>query len=134
MFKTCVLLAAILAASPAVAQTCPELPGAISVESERYVVAYRTRPDRIAVGRHFTMDIVVCPRTSGGSAPESLRVDAHMPEHKHGMNYRVTVTPAEGARYLAEGFLFHMPGRWELVFELRADGRTDRAMRSIVLE
>jgi hypothetical protein len=30
--------------------------------------------------------------------------------------------------------MFHMPGRWELVFEVRADGTTDRLTRSITIE
>ena len=75
------------------------------------------------------------PYGQGGQpAPESLRVDAYMPEHKHGMNYRTTVKPAEGGRYQAEGFMFHMPGRWDFIFEVRSGGKTDRVTRSIVLE
>jgi len=132
--KTCAFLSAILAASAAAAQPCPDLADAVKVESERYVIAYRTRPDRIAVGQHFTLDVVVCPRGGSAAPAADLRVDAHMPEHRHGMNYRTTVKPVDAGRYIAEGFMFHMPGRWEFIFDVRADGRTDRLTRSVTLE
>ncbi len=43
-------------------------------------------------------------------------------QHKHGMNYRPSVKALGQGLYRAEGLMFHMPGRWELVFELR-DGQ-----------
>lgn len=131
--RICMALVATLAATPAAAQTCADLSGAAQVESERYVLAYRTKPDKIAVGQHFSMDLIVCAK-GGQPAPENLRVDAHMPEHRHGMNYRTTVKGADGGRFLAEGFMFHMPGRWEFVFEVRSGGKTDRVTRSVTLE
>ena len=133
MRGTCAFLTALLATAVARGQTCPELAGATRVESDRYVVAYRTRPDRIAVGRHFAMDVVVCAR-SAGTAAGDLRVDAHMPEHRHGMNYRTSAKSVDGSRYVVEGFLFHMRGRWEFIFDVRADGKTDRLTRSVILD
>ena len=97
------------------------------------MLAYRTRPDRISVGQHFVMDVVVCARSTRTAAGE-LRVDAHMPEHRHGMNYRTSAKSADGSRYVVEGFLFHMPGRWEFLFEVRADGRADRLTSSVILD
>jgi len=70
----------------------------------------------------------VCP------APDSVRVDATMPEHRHGMNYRPTVTATGEGRYKAEGLMFHMAGRWELMFEVRSGGKTERIVQSIRLE
>ena len=101
------------------------------LESPRYALSYRAEP--IAVGRLFALEFSVCPKT-GARFPENVRVDASMPEHKHGMNYRPTVTVRAAGGYRAEGMMFHMPGRWELVFELRAAGRTERLAKSIVLE
>jgi hypothetical protein len=131
----CSSVAQILAASAvAAAQACPDLAGAMRIESERYAIAYRTRPEKIAVGQHFAMDVVVCPR-GGRTAPAGdLRVDAHMPEHRHGMNYRTSAKSVGDARYVVEGFMFHMPGRWEFIFDVRADGRTDRVTRSVTLD
>ena len=108
-----------LAAGAVAAQTCGEtLPGdRHTVENSHYVLAYATTPDPIAVGQHFVVDFAVCPR-GNASAPQAVRIDANMPEHRHGMNYRPGVTVARPGTYHAEGLLFHMPGRWEFVFEL----------------
>lgn len=117
---------ALLSVSPA-ALAC-ELPGgaAQTLKSNTYTVLYRAAP--LKVGEHFTVDFVVCP------APEAVRVDAWMPEHRHGMNYRPEVRAQGGGRYRAEGLMLHMAGRWELVFEVRSAGRTERLAQSLRLE
>ena len=119
---------------PALAQQCgADLKGAQQAESARYIVAWRTQPGKIAVGRNFTMDLVVCPK--GGNPPaDSVQVDAQMPEHGHGMNYKAAVKPAGGGRFRAEGMMFHMPGRWELAFDVKGGGKTDKLTHSLVLE
>jgi cytochrome c peroxidase len=60
------------------------------------------------------MEIAACAKT--GPAPKSLKVDAHMPEHRHGMNYAPKVTTLAAGRWRAEGLMLHMPGKWEFVF------------------
>jgi len=57
-----------------------------------------------------------------------------MPEHRHGMNYRPTVATSGEGRYRAEGLLFHMPGRWQLLFDVERGGRTERLAADILLE
>ena len=57
-----------------------------------------------------------------------------MPAHGHGMNYQALVTPQSPGRYRAEGLLLHMPGRWDLLFEVRGGGKTDRLTHSISVE
>jgi len=118
------LLLALLA--PA-AQAC-ELPGgaAQSLESSAYTILYRT--PALRVGEHFAVEFAVCP------TPEQVRVDAWMPDHRHGMNYKPTVAAQGGGRYRADGLMFHMAGRWEFVFELRSGGRTERLAHSVRLE
>jgi hypothetical protein len=108
-------LAAVLAA-PAAA--C-ELPAGKRLESARIALSYRTAPAKIAVGEHFEVHFATCPNVRG-----PIRVDAHMPEHRHGMNYRPSIAPAAGG-YRSEGWLFHMPGRWEFVFEVGGERLTD---------
>jgi len=122
------LLAAWLAAAATASGAC-ELPGggAQRIESLRHVVLYRAQPAP-RIGEHFALEFAVCP------APEGVRVDATMPEHRHGMNYRPTVSAQGGGLYRAEGLMFHMAGRWELVFELRAGGATERLAQSLKLE
>ena len=86
----------------------------------------------IAVNKHFGLDITACPKT-GAAGPVQLRVDARMPAHQHGMNYKPTVSANGANRYKAEGLMFHMPGRWELVFELQAGGRSDKLAGTVDL-
>ena len=124
-------LIALVAAVPAFACT-PAFKGAATTESVHYTLAWRTQPAAIPVGGHFSVDLVVCPK-AGAPLPQSLRVDAQMPEHRHGMNYTATVKDEGAGRYRAEGLMFHMPGRWELLFELR--GReTERLVAEVMLK
>ena len=133
IFRNILLLLSIAAAAPAAAQECDALKGARKVESSRYVLAYRTQPAKLAVGQHFVVEMAVCPK-SGEGAPEAVRVDGFMPEHNHGMNYKAVVKAGEGGRYLADGMMFHMPGRWDFIFEVRGGGKTDRMTHSVVLQ
>lgn len=82
-----------------------------------YTVAFAPQPATIAVGQHFRVDAVVCSEP-GLPAVTALKVDADMPAHRHGMNYRATVKSIGAQRWQAEGLMFHMPGRWRLLFEL----------------
>ena len=109
-------------------------PGARRVGDAGTVLAYRTVPQPVVVGRHFRLEIALCP-AAGAAPPAELRVDAHMPEHRHGMNYRPSVGRRAPGRYRAEGLLFHMPGRWELVFELRAaSGTVQRLSETLTID
>ena len=93
------------------AQACTPAIDGPRLESKSYVLAYRASPE---VGKHFSVEVAACARN--GPPPRALKIDAHMPEHRHGMNYKPTVKPAGPGRWHAEGLLFHMPGKWELVF------------------
>lgn len=104
------------------------------LESPTTVLVYRTRPEAIEIGRHFAVDAIVCARSGAAGPVTGLRVDAQMPEHRHGMNYRPRVSPAGDGRFTAEGFLFHMPGRWRLQFDVERGGRTERLETDVILE
>src|SRR5690606_35247792 len=88
----------------------------------RYVLAFQA--GKVAVGRHFSVDLASCAK-AGHALPESIKVQARMPEHRHGMNYLPKVARVAPGRWRAEGLMFHMPGKWEFVFELRGAGSTD---------
>ena len=87
-----------------------------------------TAGNAIAVGTHFVLDVQVCPVEA-----TLRRVDATMPEHRHGMNYRPSLQALGGGRWRAEGLMFHMPGRWELRFDVDAGGKTETLRQSITL-
>jgi cytochrome c peroxidase len=115
-------LAAAAGLAPLLAWACiPALEGT-RLESARFVLAFKASPQ---VGNFFHIDLAICAK-AGHPLPQSLKVDAHMPEHRHGMNYAPTVKALGPGRWQAEGLLLHMPGRWEYVFELLAAGKTDR--------
>lgn len=96
-------------------------------------VAFVARPWPVRVGRHFGVDVVVCA-PAGGATPTSLRIDADMPAHRHGMNYRATVKPLGGGRFAAEGLMFHMPGRWRFIFDLGSGAQAVRVTHEVEVE
>ncbi|MDH4095985.1 MAG: FixH family protein [Betaproteobacteria bacterium] len=121
-------LAALLALAAPAALAC-EMPGgpAEKLQSATHTILYRAEPG-LGVGRHFALAVAVCP------PPKDVRVDAWMPDHRHGMNYRPSIAPLGDGRYRADGLLFHMPGRWEFLFEVRGAGGTERFEHSVRVE
>lgn len=112
-------------------QACP-LPAPQA--GERHIVQggvqlqWRGEPAPLAVGRPFAVAVQLCPPTA-----RLLRVDATMPEHRHGMNYRPTVSPVGEGRWRAEGLLWHMAGRWEMAFEVESGGERTWLRQSVPL-
>ena len=105
-----------LAACPDAAQGYARLSGAGAE------IAFRWQPDVLKVGQFFTMDVIAC-RAAG--AVETIIVDAQMPAHGHGMNYRPSATQAAPSHFQVSGLMLHMPGRWRLTVDLvQADRRT----------
>src|SRR4051812_8689165 len=108
------LLFALGLIAPLAAAACEPAVKGVQVESARYTLAYRLSEG--AGSRHFTVEVGACAKN--GPPPETLKIDAQMPEHRHGMNYRPEVKRVASGHWSAEGLMFHMPGKWELVFEL----------------
>lgn len=115
--------AAAFFAAAAQAAAC-ELPGGRTIDSPRFALSYRTQPARVPVGEHFVLEIAVCAK-GNAAPPGAVAVDAWMPEHRHGMNYKAGVSALGGGRFRAEGLMFHMPGRWELLFDLGGERLAD---------
>jgi len=127
-------LLALLAASPAWAD-CPLDLGrgtGIVVFSSHYLVAFRPEPIRIEVGEPFTLLLNVC--TKSDNPAELVAVDANMPDHRHGMNYRPTIVSVGEGRYRVEGMVFHMPGRWEINMDVRAGEESERLSHELVVK
>jgi hypothetical protein len=128
------LVAIVMPAAPVAASACgvpADFAARARVEEGGVVIVYRTVPDTIVVGQHFSIDALVCADTG---SPVLARVDAQMPEHRHGMNYRPTVAPSGTGRYVAQGLMFHMPGRWQLVFDVERAGQRMRLTSDVHLE
>jgi len=111
---------ALLALLAAALQACP-LPAPQSGERQitegAVQVAWKPDPAPLIVGRAFALQVQVCPVTA-----RVLRVDATMPEHRHGMNYRPSIKSLGEGLWRAEGLLWHMVGRWELAIEVEVAG------------
>jgi hypothetical protein len=106
--------------------SCPMSPPALqqgAVQARWQVVGAS-----LQTGRHLSLDVQLCPADAS-----LLRVDATMPAHQHGMNYRPTVRPLPDGRWRVDGLLFHMPGAWQLQFDVRAGGRIETLRDSVTL-
>jgi len=98
----------------------------------RVQLAWRAQPEPIVVGRPFAIEFDVCPVTAGASV-DRIRVDASMPAHRHGMNYQPRLAQAAPGRFRAEGLLWHMPGTWQVLFEMRIDGEPVRLTQDVAV-
>jgi hypothetical protein len=129
------LLIALLTASlPAAACDPPSLGEQQRfVDSPNYRIAWRMRPDPIAVSEPFALEISICANP-GAQPIDGIAVDALMPEHRHGMNYRPSVIDGPDGRFVVEGMLFHMPGTWRLIFDVRTGGATERLTQDLTVE
>jgi len=87
----------------------------------RFAAALRMNPSPVKVGTPFVVDLRVC--ALDGAKVERLAIDATMPAHRHGMNYKPKITAQGDGRHEARGFLFHMPGWWEITLSVYADGK-----------
>jgi len=111
-----------LATHAAAACTVPE--GFARLSTPEAEIAYRWEPGPLKVGQFFAVEVIAC-RAPGAGAVREIVLDAQMPAHGHGMNYRPTVTSAGPGRFRAAGLMLHMAGTWRLTFDLiQADKRT----------
>lgn len=83
-----------------------------------WTVAFQPRPAPWVSGKPLLLELEVCG-PAGAAMPARVAVDADMPAHKHGMNYRPTVRALAPGRYQAEGLLLHMAGRWRILIDLQ---------------
>lgn len=120
-------LALILAAAPALASACP--PSAADgrlLAGDGVQAAWRVEGGALPLAQPFAILVRACPPQA-----ELVAVDASMPAHRHGMNYRPSLHALGDGRWRVEGLLFHMPGAWELRLDLRLGGRV-QALRAPV--
>ena len=111
------------------AQACPltAADGAL-VQQAGIQLAWRSEPAAIANGQPFVLRVALCPL-----AAQLVRVDATMPDHRHGMNYRPTLKLLGPGVWQVDGMLWHMAGRWELRWDVQTEGRTEVLRASVVL-
>jgi hypothetical protein len=126
-------LAWAMAALPAGATDCGSAladAGRQQISGQGYTVAFVPSRWPIPVGQHFSLVLQVCA-DPGKALPAMVRVDADMPVHRHGMNYRATVRELAPGNYQADGLMFHMPGRWRFRLALGSGAQAVRLDREL---
>jgi hypothetical protein len=126
------VLTAALSSACGAAICCEPAPigaDAARITGRSFVVDWRVEPAPLRLSEFFAVVVSACARA--GQPVSSVKVDATMPAHRHGMNYAPTVTSEAGGRFRASGLLLHMPGRWEITFDLAGDSARE-TVRSIV--
>jgi YtkA-like len=120
------------AATPAATSCGDTLPakGRQLAPGPDYTVAFTPSRWPIPVGQHFGVRLEVCP-AAGKPLPTALHIDAEMPQHKHGMNYRASVKSLGKGQFQAEGLMFHMPGQWRFNLELNTAPAPTRLHRDV---
>ena len=98
-----------------------------------YRVTYRPSTGAIPLNEPFDIRFSIEPTPSPAEGA-GVAVDAEMPAHHHGMTRAPQVTCVGKGSYLATGLLFHMPGHWQLHFDITEAGKTDRAEVGIELQ
>ena len=123
------VLALLLAAGEAAACARPlSWTGGAEIAGELWTAWWRSEPASLPVSEHFSIRFHLC-----GPPVDRVRVRGWMPDHRHGMNYRPAVT-LDGLSGTAEGLLFHMPGRWELILDVRGAAGREKLIAETVLQ
>lgn len=105
-----------------------------------YRVSWTPVPDPIPLSQLFEVQVVVTDAVTGAPEPSAtVRVDATMPEHGHGMPTRAEVDPGacppagveggcvhERGIYTVRGMKLHMPGHWVLAVDVDGSRGPDR--------
>lgn len=90
-----------------------------------FTLGYQLSSQSLMVDEHFSMLIRLCENEKSVDA-KTMRVNATMPAHQHGMNYRPSVTQTSDGQYQVEGMLFHMSGHWQFAFDVFINGRKEQ--------
>ncbi len=104
-------------------------PHTVKSNAGNWKVTFSPIPEQMPLNEVFELTTWV----EGDHAIKSLRVDAAMPAHGHGMMTDPVTTLQEDGSYKTTGMLLSMPGKWELYFDID-DGKTiERAQDEVTL-
>jgi len=102
--------------------------------SDRFRVSMRSNVDPVPLSQIHSWTLHL--ETPEGVAIDDAQIGVYgdMPAHRHGLPTRPKVTEnlARGD-YLIEGVKFTMPGRWQLILIITAEGKRDKAKFNIDL-
>lgn len=103
-------------------------------DKKSFKLSYVPDPDPIPMNRHFRLKLLLQNATNKPLDGALLKVDATMPEHNHGMNVKPKVKALGQGRYEVQGFLFHMPGYWEVRADIEHGGKREQVVFGINVE
>jgi YtkA-like len=126
-----VLLSASIMLSPR-AWACSTELGFQRLAASGAEVAFRFEPQDLKVGQFFAAEVIAC-RAPGGEPVRDVLIDATMPAHGHGMNYRPSSTRAGDGRFRFSGLMLHMPGAWQITIDLVQGTKRTRLTREVNL-
>lgn len=100
-----------------------------------YYVRYTIEPTPLKLQQTFAIKVAVFTDAALTQPARdiSLTVDGRMPQHRHGMNTEPVIQTLAPGVFQVEGMLFHMAGRWQLIFDMTRDGETVRAQTALEL-
>lgn len=121
---------------PAMASTLsPPGAGRIVSNGGGWIVVFTPDPDPMPLNAPFSLTVQISRQgDDAGDEGLSLQVDARMPEHRHGMVVRPAVEPLGSGAFRVTGMLLHMPGYWELTFDIVSGTRVERAQVALVID
>ena len=120
-----VLLIAGLLCTPMSMFACGLEDAARVSSDDGFTLFYRLKSPPLLTASHFSMQFRIC-RGDTGISVERFMLDASMPAHGHGTNYRPSAEAVGPGAWRVRGMLLHMPGEWELRFAVRDAGVTTR--------
>jgi len=82
----------------------------------------------LQINHIHSWELLLTDATGAVVSEPDIQVSGGMPDHDHGMPTlpRITRTLDNG-RLLLQGVRFHMPGYWQLLFEIKTDHGSDSA-------
>ena len=125
------LAAALVNAAPvrAADHTCPgAAQGFQRLKDDDLEFAFRWDPAVLKVGQFFAAEVVACSVVYPPSTKSEfwergrIEIDATMPAHGHGMNYRPKAERIGAGHYRFTGLMLHMPGTWRFTFAISSSG------------
>lgn len=130
--------------APSVPPAAPALPApepdgawqVIRSNGERYVLQVRLPAGGFARGTPLELDVRVAAAGDPTATLKdvALSLDADMPEHQHGLTRVPRIERSADGTFHVEGLYLHMPGWWELFFDVRQGPWTERAQMRVDLE
>lgn len=90
----------------------------------------------IVLNLPLSLDVTVTQTASNGGSLQDLQLsfDALMPAHYHGMTTEARVRKVAPGRFVIENFRLHMPGHWELYFDIQNGDQLERAQADVVVQ